>query len=72
MKNAIEFITAAARSGVYLYRELATSAFQLVPALTSELRSRSHPLSRVRDSLASLPSGSPSGMSLQSRSPQTL
>ena len=70
MKLAIEFMTAATQSGAHLYRELAVSAFQLIPALSSGARAKaqSRPLSRVGESLATTPTAVP----LHSRSPQTL
>lgn len=40
MRHAIEFITAAATSGVHLYRELILSALKLVPALALWVRAR--------------------------------
>ncbi|MEO1915090.1 MAG: hypothetical protein ABGW98_14700 [Myxococcales bacterium] len=43
MKLAIEFMTAATRSGAHLYRELAVSAFQLIPALSGGARAKAQP-----------------------------
>lgn len=40
MKTAFDFFHAATRSGVSLYRELAVSAYQLVPHAQRELRRR--------------------------------
>lgn len=70
MKLAIEFMTAATQSGAHLYRELAVSAFQLVPAMGSGARAKaqSRPLSQVRESLVT----TPTAVALHSRSPQTL
>jgi hypothetical protein len=43
VKLAIQFMTAAAQSGAHLYRELAVSAFQLIPALSSGARAKAQP-----------------------------
>lgn len=74
MRQAIDFMTSATQSGAHLYRELAVSAFRLVPAIASGVRSKaqSRQLSRVRDSLSGLPGATPTGIGLRNRSPQTL
>jgi len=40
VRHAIEFVTAAATSGVHLYRELVLSALKLVPEMASWVRGR--------------------------------
>lgn len=70
MKHVIDFMRSATKSGVYLYREIALSAFELVPALDAALRvsSPTRPWSEIRASLAVAPSAVP----LQRQSPQSL